>query len=156
MRCLSRYRFAKSSYAGDIMNTNATLEVYNMSLSLHVLFTCLVLLTFVLQFVFVWSKDKESISYIKRPMFLAPSYYLFLTCVFFTGILNMAFDKFEFSLRIFLMIILWFMFLISGIYGHILLKSLRKYKNFEVYRKKMSIKFFLEIFLIIIAYLSWS
>lgn len=126
-------------------------EVYDMSMTLHILFSKVLLFLLVLHLILVFIGDTSKFGYIKRLMFFLPTYYSVIAFIFFTGMLNLAIVHFSLSWQILVMIVCWILLIGFGAIGFKRLKNVRITKEFDKFKRFMAVKIFAEMILIVLS-----
>lgn len=126
-------------------------EFITLSMQLHLLFVILLVVLIIIN-LYLLKSDSVFIKLSKKLELIAPQYYIVLSAIFFTGIIVMAVKKFEFSLSVWIMILVWLFILVKGIKKHKIYKKMDKRdENSQVDYKKLAIKkYMIDAILIIV------
>lgn len=100
-------------------------KTFAMTLHLHSALVGIVLIFAAVNY-FILNDKLDYDGLVKRFRSMLPFYYLFLATVIFTGLVLLGLSKFNFSYREFIMIVVWFVILISTIKRYKKFKSLRR------------------------------
>lgn len=115
-------------------------EFIALSVQLHLLFVISLVVLIIIN-LYLLKSDSVFIKLSKKLELIAPQYYIVLSAIFFTGIIVMAVKKFEFSLSVWIMILVWLFILVKGIKKHKIYKKMEKRdENSQVDYKKLAIK----------------
>lgn len=115
-------------------------EFIALSVQLHLLFVISLVVLIIIN-LYLLKSDSVFIKLSKKLELIAPQYYIVLSAIFFTGIIVMAVKKFEFSLSVWIMILVWLFILVKGIKKHKIYKKMEKRdENLQVDYKKLAIK----------------
>ncbi|ARU47378.1 hypothetical protein Sdiek1_0195 [Sulfurospirillum diekertiae] len=114
-------------------------ELIRLSIQLHLLFIILLVVLIGLN-IYLLKSDKTFLKLSKRLELIAPQYYIVLSAIFFTGIIVMAVQQFNFSFSVWIMILVWLLIVAFGIRGHKLYKKIERTEESQSAYKHYAIK----------------
>lgn len=124
-------------------------ELYDMSLTLHKFFA---LLLFGLSiFHLILTQFGEGAKYAKRIRLFLPTYYSVMAMLFTTGATLLPILKFQLSLSIVVMIVVFVAMIAIGAIGFKALKKAYYTKNYPPFKKKMRVLIGVNLIIILIA-----